>query len=104
MFVKNQKRCGWIGEIKTGEGKTTIVAMLAAIQVFSEYHVDVLTSNSILAEEFVAEKKMFFKILGISVDHNHHKYEDNGAKPCYGCDVVAGTISSFQFDFLRHNF
>ena len=55
-----------------------------------------------LAKEFIHEKEVFFRMLGISISHNTEQKE--GFKECYNCDLVCGTITSFQFDYLRHIF
>ena len=54
---------GLFTQIKTGEGKTIIVAMLAAIKAIRGKYVDVLTSSEILAERDANEKKNFILCL-----------------------------------------
>ena len=44
QFVAETKR-GCVLEVKTGEGKSTIVALLAAVQVlYNEHYVDIVRS------------------------------------------------------------
>lgn len=41
-------------------------------------------------------------MLNISVDHNNA--QSNSLKECYNKNIVCGTISNFQFDYLKHEF
>lgn len=47
---------GQIGQIQTGEGKTTIVSILAALKILQGKKIDIITSNSVLAAEGAKEK------------------------------------------------
>jgi len=106
---------GHISQINTGEGKTTIISFLVAIKILLKSdsgdsgcsHVDVITSTEGLASESVHDRLNFFSLLGISIANNNNddgvKYLD-GPKKCYFADVVYGSISNFQFDYLLHHF
>lgn len=96
---------GHLSQIHTGEGKTTIVAILAAIQALKGHKVDIVTSNPILAIDGIKSKKLFYVLLDLKVDHNNldEKY-DSGERKCYKADIVYGSISNFQFDFLKDSF
>ncbi len=103
MFLNRSREGGSIGQIQTGEGKTTIVSAIAAIKVLSGMKVDIITSNVVLAEEGAKEKAKFFNLLGITVSHNNPETSyEGGPRKCYSSDIVYGTITSFQFDYLRH--
>lgn len=92
-------------QISTGEGKTLIVSLFAAIQVLRGHTVDVITSNTVLAEEGAKERRKFYNLLGISVAHNNPDKIDKSFKGSpYKADVMYGSISSFQFDYLRDSF
>ena len=100
-FLDTRPDQGRLCEIKTGEGKTTIVALLAALKVLQGKSVDVITSNKVLAEEGKHEMEHFYAALGLTVATNGHdaKYT-SGPKHCYTADIVYGCISDFQFDFF----
>jgi hypothetical protein len=102
VFLKNKNFKGRLVQIQTGEGKTNIVSLLAAIKVFQGKKVDVITSNEVLATEGVDSEKDFFGALGISVATNNpdDSYKSS-SRGCYKADVVYGNIGNFQFDYLR---
>jgi hypothetical protein len=105
IFLKTNGNKGHIIQISTGEGKTTIVSIISALKVLQGFKVHVITTNPILAAAGVKTRERFFKILGLSVDHNNpEEAYKSGARKCYKCDVVYGCMSSFQFDWLRHTF
>lgn len=96
---------GKLLQISTGEGKTLIVSLFVAIQILKGETVDVITSNSVLAEEGVKERTKFFNLLNISVScNNADKRDDEFTMNPYIADVVYGCISNFQFDYLRDSF
>lgn len=79
VFVKNafglelesDNLYGRLCQIHTGEGKTTIVSLLAIIQVMQGLKVDVITSNNILARDAVTEKTDLYSLFGITVATNN---------------------------------
>lgn len=91
-------------EIKTGEGKTAIISLLAVIKILmGEKWIDIITSNSVLAEEGKVSRENFFKIFDITVDVNNasNKSYLRDAKECYKADIVYGTMGNFQGKFSR---
>ncbi|BES99166.1 SecA DEAD-like domain [Nesidiocoris tenuis] len=100
-----QKNKGQLSQIHTGEGKTTIVSLIAAIRALQGKKVDVVTSNPVLAADGVKDKKLFYDLLGLSVSTNNldEKYR-SGDRECYKCDIVYGSIGNFQFDYLKDSF
>ncbi|KAM9724268.1 uncharacterized protein ACNS7B_019401 [Menidia menidia] len=95
---------GKLLEMGTGEGKSCVIAMFAALRVFRGEKVDVVSSSSVLCERDAAECSDFFKYLGITVDVNTNKTEDDARKSCYQKDVIYGTIETFAADHLRQIF
>ncbi|WP_341755618.1 Ulp1 family isopeptidase [Candidatus Tisiphia endosymbiont of Ptychoptera albimana] len=94
---------GRLEQIKTGEGKSTIVSVLAIIKALQGKKVDVLTSSGILAERDASEKESLYKLFGLSVSHNGMDLTYiRGPKECYEADILYGSISNFQFDLLKH--
>ncbi len=94
-------------QILTGEGKSTTIACLAAILTLRGRNVDIITTNNILAKRDVEEKRHFFNLLGVKVDHNIPPSSDHGnqtalkPKPCYEKGtIVYGTPFSYQVDLL----
>ena len=67
MGKKNNE--GRLAQILTGEGKSLIIAMLAALKVLEGKKVDVVTSSEVLAERDAQYSKFlsFFKLLDVSV-------------------------------------
>ncbi len=98
MDAKHDK--GMIAQIGTGEGKSTIVAMLAAIKALQGEKVDVITSSEVLAARDAAEKKIFYNILKLTVNDN----SKNKDLDCYKANIVYGDISDFGGDLLKHEF
>lgn len=100
-----QKDKSLLAQVQTGEGKTTIVAILAAIKALQGKKVDIITSNEILASDGIDTKNIFYEILNLTVDTNNLdvNYRD-GERKCYKADIVYGTIGNFQFDFLKDSF
>jgi len=100
-----QKDKGQLSQIQTGEGKTTIVSVLAAIKVLQGETVDVVTSNPVLASDGIRDKKLFYSLLNLSATTNNldEKYK-SGERECYKADIVYGSIGNFQFDYLKDSF
>ncbi len=95
LALVNQPRR--IAQIKTGEGKSTLIAMLAAFYVLKQHVVDIITTSDTLAIRDAKKFKSFFESLGISVSHSinqeNSQFFDN--------NIVYGTISDFEFAYLR---
>jgi len=90
---------GRLIQVSTGEGKTIIIAMFAALNVAMKRDVDIVTSSKVLAEENEKEQREFYKIIGMTSSHNILSVE--GAKDCYKSDVVYGDLLHFIGDDLR---
>jgi hypothetical protein len=105
IFFRGPRSEGMLCQMKPGEGKTVVVAMLAIVRALQGKRVDIITSSSILAEKRVEEMKSFYNMFGLTVATNNAKEGDSdGFKVEYGADVLYGTISNFQADFLRDSF
>lgn len=107
-FLITSPQQGKLCEISTGEGKTIIIAVLVAIKVLQGQVIDVLTSNQVLASEAVESTLNFYSTLGLTVTTNNLTEAETScelkARACYKYDVVYGTISNFQYDYLRDTF
>ena len=96
-----------IEEVKTGEGKSTIIMFLATIKALKGKKVDILTSSPVLAERDSKQNKQFYEYFGLTCDYCHED-EDNKNESlvynCYNSNIVYGTILSFAGDYLRTSF
>ena len=97
---------GRLAEIATGEGKLTIISMLAIIKALQGFHVDIVTSSSALARDGVKKQATLYHMFHLTVSHNSddNRIYISGPKKCYQCSIVYGDISQFQFDILRDEF
>jgi preprotein translocase subunit SecA len=90
---------GLLQEVKTGEGKTLIVAMLAAAKALLGFRVDVVSSNRDLAKDGVQKCKKYFHALGLEASVNCT--DDDGInQQAYRSHIVYGDVGSFQRDVL----
>lgn len=71
FFDTTTQEQGKLLQISTGEGKTLIVSFFAAICALKGETVDVITSNTVLAESGVKERSKFYNLLGLTVTHNN---------------------------------
>ncbi|KAG5261161.1 hypothetical protein AALO_G00300730 [Alosa alosa] len=91
-------------QVCTGEGKSCIVAMFAAYRALKGKKVDIISSSPVLAERDAEDWSHFYKQLGLKVDCNSNKSNEEDLKQCYKCHIVYGTTHSFAGDWLRHHF
>ncbi len=105
LIFLQPKDSGQLCQIHTGEGKTTIVSLLAAIKSLQGQVVDIVTSNPVLAADGVKDKAEFYQVLNLTVATNNldENYK-RGPRECYKADIVYGSISNFQFDYLKDSF
>ena len=105
IMLDTKDQGGRLLQILTGEGKSTVVSMLAVIKALHNLHVDIITSSIALAKRDTHERKSFYDYFKITVSHNNDETSySSGPKECYKADVVYGNSSQFQFDLLRHEF
>ncbi len=88
-------RC--IAQIKTGEGKSCIVAMLATFLACQGYPVDVITTSPDLAKRDATKFERFYKKFGLTVRDNASHFENTYI---YTADIVYGTNTDFEFAYL----
>lgn len=95
---------GILEEIKTGEGKSTTISVIAIAKALKGNKVDIITSSPVLATRDAASKEGLYQLFGLSCDHNIlHGYK-KGIKDCYDADIVYGDAATFQFDHIRHSY
>jgi superfamily II DNA or RNA helicase len=103
ILALNDSPDGGLAQIATGEGKSIIIAAFAAMQVLAGRKIDIITSSETLATRDLSKQAAFYKLLGISADHNINvpSTAGLGPKPCYLADVLYGSLLYFIGDTLR---
>lgn len=89
---------GRLAQVRTGEGKTTIFAILIAFIASSGKCVDVVTPNSYLAIRDCEKYAPFYQALGISVSHISYTKQ---LQRHFDAQILYGTNSNFEFAILR---
>jgi preprotein translocase subunit SecA len=92
MFLLNMDR-GLIEQVRTGEGKTIIVALLVACKALAGFKVDIITSNKDLANAAVRECGEFYRAVGLTVALNCTD-DNNTDFSSYRSDIVYGEGAS----------
>jgi|GEM_PF-2411674 len=105
ILLNNKPGYGRLAQINTGEGKTTIVAMLAVIKALegAKHQVDIITSSSELAQPQSEQQVEFFELFGLTVSHNGQN-SSVGIKTRYQANIVYGAVGDFQGDVLRDEY
>ncbi|CAF4218279.1 unnamed protein product, partial [Rotaria magnacalcarata] len=88
---------GRLLQIGTGEGKSTIVSVLAVIHALKGKKVDIITSSPILAERDAKEKAKFYNMFDLQCsDNNDKSIYLAGPKKCYKKDIVYASTSDIS--------
>jgi hypothetical protein len=96
---------GRLLQVTTGEGKTTIVSLLAVIYALQGRCVDIITSSPVLAERDAKQRASFYKMFSLECsDNNDRGVYISGPKDCYQKPIVYGEAAQFQFDTLRDKY
>ena len=96
-----RKLKGRLAQIKTGEGKSTIIAMLAGFIASRGLCVDIITSSSYLAIRDNQKYDPFFKALGLASSHICHEVR----KPeHFQAPILYGMNTDFEFALLYDGF
>ena len=94
---------GRIAEMATGEGKTLVATLPAALNAIAGEGVYVVTVNDYLAKRDRDWMAPVFEYLGLSVGAIQSNMDPRSRKPQYDCDILYGTNNEFGFDYLRDN-
>src|SRR6202047_272177 len=94
---------GKIAEMKTGEGKTLVATLPAALNALAGRGVHIVTVNDYLARRDAEWMSPLFRSLGLSVGVIVHDLDDEQRRAAYGADITYGTNNEFGFDYLRDN-
>ncbi|MBS0359494.1 MAG: tetratricopeptide repeat protein [Proteobacteria bacterium] len=98
VFLTNKEGKGVLAQVKTGQGKSIIVATLAAYLGVLGKRVDIVTTSENLAIRDVEEMRVFFNMFGLSVTHNCKASQT--FETCYAANIVYGTPLNFEFAYL----
>ena len=94
---------GKIAEMKTGEGKTLVATLPAALNALAGRGVHIVTVNDYLARRDAEWMSPLYKALGLTVGVIVHDLDDNQRRSAYAADLTYGTNNEFGFDYLRDN-
>ena len=94
---------GKIAEMKTGEGKTLVATLPAALNALAGRGVHIVTVNDYLARRDAEWMSPLYKGLGLTVGVIVHDLDDNQRRAAYAADLTFGTNNEFGFDYLRDN-
>ena len=94
---------GKIAEMSTGEGKTLVATLPAALNAVSGKGVYVVTVNDYLAKRDRDWMAPVYQYLGLSVGAIQSQMPPQLRQAEYACDITYGTNNEFGFDYLRDN-
>jgi preprotein translocase subunit SecA len=94
---------GKIAEMKTGEGKTLVATLPAALNALAGRGVHIVTVNDYLARRDAEWMSPLYRGLGLSVGVIVHDLDDNQRRSAYAADLTYGTNNEYGFDYLRDN-
>jgi preprotein translocase subunit SecA len=93
---------GRIAEMVTGEGKTLVSTLPAALNALAG-HVHVVTVNDYLAKRDMEWMGPIHMGLGLTVGAIQSQMRPHERQKEYACDITYGTNNEFGFDYLRDN-
>ena len=97
------KNKGRLLEILTGEGKSCVIAMVAATYALQGRTVDIVTSSPVLSHRDAEEWRNFYTTLKLGVGCNVEDKTEEDSQ-CYKCSIVYGTVETFARDILKTEF
>jgi len=89
---------GRLAQVRTGEGKSTIIALLAFVEALQNRCVDIVSSNRYLAKYDQRKYAPFFAHFGITTSHI---CEDMPTKDNFKGQILYGTNYDFEFAWMR---
>jgi preprotein translocase subunit SecA len=100
MAIKALLDCR-LAEMATGEGKTLVVGLAAALAALLGTPVVVVTANDYLVARDRELMQPLFDQLGLSHAHIERKLETDQRREAYGKSIVYCTAKELCFDYLR---
>ena len=94
---------GKIAEMATGEGKTLVATLPAALNAISGKGVFIITVNDYLARRDCDWMAPVYEYLGLKVGAIQSSMTPQERGPIYDGDITYGTNNEFGFDYLRDN-
>ena len=94
---------GKIAEMRTGEGKTLTIVLIAYLNALSGNGVHIVTVNDYLAKRDSLEMGQIYNFLGWTSGYINNDQDDTERKKNYNCDITYATNSELGFDYLRDN-
>ena len=89
---------GRIAQVRTGEGKSTIITLLATLLALRGESVDIITSSRYLAQRDWEKYAPYFAFFGLS---SSHICSDQPTAAHFSGQILYGTNSDFEFSLLR---
>jgi preprotein translocase subunit SecA len=94
---------GKLAEMRTGEGKTHVVGLAAALNALKGEGVHVVTANAYLAKRDAELLRPVYEALGLTVGVTLDGMTPMEKQLAYQCDITYGVNYEFGFDYLRDN-
>lgn len=94
---------GKLAEMRTGEGKTHVVGLAAALNALRGQGVHVVTANAYLAKRDAELLRPVYEALGLTVGVTLDGMSPMEKQLAYQCDITYGVNYEFGFDYLRDN-
>jgi len=92
---------GKLAQLATGEGKTLVAVMPAALNALAGRGVHVLTANDYLARRDAAWMGAAYAFLGLAAAAVTDRLDRGGRQAAYAADITYVTAKEAGFDFLR---
>ncbi len=92
---------GCFAEMQTGEGKTLVAALVAALAGLSGVPVHVVTVNDYLAQRDADLARPMLQFAGLTVAAVLHEHDVAERRVGYRCDVTFVANKEVAFDYLR---
>jgi preprotein translocase subunit SecA len=104
LMVGMALHCGWIAEMKTGEGKTLVATLPVYLNALSGRGLHVVTVNDYLARRDADWMGQVHTFLGLTVGRVSPELPDfEDKRRAYAADITYGTNTELGFDYLRDN-
>ena len=95
---------GWVGEMKTGEGKTLVSSLPVYLNGLTGKGVHVITVNDYLATRDSEWMGRIHNWLGLTTGLVvPNQWDSTFKRAQYAADITYGTNNEFGFDYLRDN-
>ena len=95
---------GWVGEMKTGEGKTLVSTLPVYLNALTGDGVHLVTVNDYLASRDADWMGQVHRWMGLSLGLViPGEFDPEHKRAQYACDITYGTNNEFGFDYLRDN-